>query len=260
VFDLGISGDGTLESPWILRVGYAATSQLADVPDVAETAPSNGQVLAWNSSLQQWVPSAPATTAAGLINHDGSMTGDGSTGSPLAVKPNTARYLSVTTSGVGVSDAGVNALVRVFPDAATRAAASPVPTTNTISLLNSNPGQIDYWNGATWQPITNGIGVDIQPGQFMSLSGAYNGGPVTHYIDQFSTTTDGSGLFEVIAAADLSGYAGVLWVSVTPRGTTPWMAMVHADTNRVTANAYRIDTGAAYAGVAIDGMVSALLY
>lgn len=260
VFDLGLTGQGTLDSPWVLTVGYAATAGLNNIPDVNAPTPTNGWVLTWSNLEQRWIPGPPTTANAGTMTHDTSLFGDGSIGNPLGARPNETRYITTTASGIGLNDAGVNRLVRPFADAATRASASPAPTIGAISILNSVPGRLDYWDGSAWQPITNGIGLAIQTGQFLSLSGAYAGGQVIQYVAQFSATTDVNGLFDVIPPANLSGRAGVLSVMVQESGTTAWKCIVHAATDRVTGTAYRVDTGAPYGGVVLTGVVTALLY
>src|SRR5262245_24935935 len=87
-FDLTLVGDGSDTAPYVLSVNYAATAKLDHLPDVDAPNPTNGQVLAWNNSLQKWAPAAPTTAASGSVTHDNSLTGDGSAGTPLAVLAN----------------------------------------------------------------------------------------------------------------------------------------------------------------------------
>lgn len=264
-FDLILEGEGTLANPWVLRLAYASTARLNDHPEVDAEFPTDGQALLWDLARSKWVAGPVPATAPGLLLTDNqSLDGDGSAGDRFRVVPNNARYIETTLSGVGVTDDLINRLVRVWPDAATRDADTLTPDLNTISLLNDDPGRIDYWDGAEWASISNGIRLDIQAGQFLSLSGPYAGGGVVQYVAQLAVSTDVDGSFEVIPAADLSTYGGVLSVNVACAqplaGGVPWMARLIPDTTRIMGYAYRIDTGAVYAGVPLTGIVTALLY
>src|SRR5678815_4690585 len=90
-FDLSITGSGTTIDPWTVQVTWATTAQLDDFPDVQAPTPTNGQVLGWDNTLQKWTPRAPTTAAAGAVLHDTSLTGDGSSGAPLAVQTESGR-------------------------------------------------------------------------------------------------------------------------------------------------------------------------
>jgi hypothetical protein len=258
-FDLGLSGEGTLSSPWLLSVSYAPSHELTDLPDVLAPSPSNGQVLAWSDAEEKWVPAPPAVAAAGGVLTDTSLTGDGSAGATLKVKPDGTKYVTVRSTGVGLSDAGINALVRVFPDEGTRLGATPAPTAGTLSMVLTQPGQVDYFDGTDWQPLSNGIQVDATD-EFLALSGSYNGGLVTSMVRQVIATTDSNGQFDVLSSLDLGTYAGVLSVTVTPVGTTPWVCPVVAGTGKVTGTVYRVDDGTLYAGATVSALVTALLY
>lgn len=260
VFDMGLSGTGTPEDPWVLQVGYANTSRLTDLPDVNAPAPGDWNVLAYNPATDQWEAAPPSVTAAGGILTDDSINGDGSVDAPLGVNANTVRYISVTAAGLGLTDAAINSLVRPFADEAARDAASPTPVIGTISMLLSDPGRLDYWDGTDWFPITNGIQLDVQPGEVLALSGSYNMGTVTQYVRQLEVVTDVDGRFEVIPAVDLSGYAGVLSVHVQPMGTVGWVPVVDTGLDNITATAFRLDGGAPYAGYTLAATVTALLY
>jgi hypothetical protein len=264
-FDLILEGDGTVANPWVLRIAYASTARLNDHPEVRAEFPTDGQALLWNDTTHLWEAGPVPTASPGLLLTDNqSLDGDGSAGDRFRVLPNNSRYIEVTLDGVGLTDDGLNRMVRVYPDAATRASDPVTPDLNTISLLNDDPGRIDFWDGAEWTSISNGIRLDIQPGQFLSLSGPYAGGGVVQYVAQLSVSTDVDGSFEVIPAADLATYGGVLSVQVACAqplaGGVPWMARLIPDTDRILGYAYRIDTGALYAGVPLTGIVTALLY
>lgn len=260
-FNLVLTGNGTLQSPWLLHVEYAPTAQLTDLPDVDAPAPTNGQVLTWDEGLAQWVPAAAVTAPPGAVTTDTSLDGDGSVDAPLGVVADDARYLIVTADGVGLTDTGINRLVRPYADAASRAADPIAPLPNAISILDNVPGRLDYWNEETseWRPISNGIGLDVT-GEFLQLSGPYNAGPVTTRLEQISATTDANGEFEVLSAADLSTYAGVLTVHLQPVGTVPWIPLVRAEADRVVGKAYRLDDGTPYVGFILNATLTAMLY
>lgn len=436
-FTLILTGEGTLESPWNLRVDYGPAARLDNVPDVDAAAPVNGEVLSWSDSAQAWVPSAPAIVDTGVLGsnpvpnpsfetgvdgwsalsgsdaptvddswaHSGSQSmrvargagtsdlwssgniggqvepnktytlsayllvpstnttdarlrvsgadvvalvdsftavrdqevrvsatfttndtadavfayvgggadgylnidsikidegdtalpygdgdspgwewlgtphasasrsvvgvltgdgigGDGSSGAPLAVTPDDARYIQVTADGVGLTDEAINRMVRPFPDATVRDAADPPPEVGTLSMLYTDPGRIDYWTGADWLPIDNGIRLDVQPGELLTLSGAYDGGTVMQRIQQMSAETDVAGDFEVLSELDLTNYAGVLSVHVQELGEAGWKGVVRADeaNGRIMCRAFRLDDGTAYAGYTLESVVTAWLY
>ena len=261
-FNLILTGAGTLASPWLLEVQYAATADLNGLPDVdtETTAPTNGQVLAWNDSQQKWLPAAPTTAAAGSVTVGNGINGNGSAGTPLVAKSDTARYIQVSAAGLGLSDAGINRMLRMFATDADRNATTIAPETNTLSIVATRPGRIDYWDGDSWEPLKAGIFSDAA-GQLLPLSGNYPaGGQVTQYVRQIVANTDANGVFDVIPAANLAGYSGVLSAHVQPVGGTPWTCMVLTATNKITGVARRVDDGTPYAGFTINATVTALLY
>lgn len=260
VFNLVLEGDGSLEAPWRLRVLYASTSTFDDIPDVDMSSKQNGYVPSWNAAVRKWVAAPPAVVPAGSVSRGNGLTGDGSAQNPLAVVPNAARYIAVTTDGVGLSNAGVNALVRAFDTAAARTAASPPPIVGTLSVLGTNPDQLERWNGSTWEPVTGGQRKDIQTGQLLALSGGYAGGVTTTYAAQLGVSTDATGAFQVIPPDDLAGYSGVLTCEVQETGTLPWKAILRGGTTTVVGTAYRLDTGLPYTNAALSATVRALLY
>lgn len=260
-FDLVLSGAGTAESPWTLEVVYAESGSLDGLPDVNTAGVANGYVLQWSDAAQAWVPGPPTTAAAGGSLTGQGIEGDGSAGAPLEVTADTARYISLSAAGVGLSDAGINSLVRIFPDATARAAASPAPIIGSVSMLVSEPGILDYWTGAQWMPVENGISTAaIQPGELLALSGGYVGGRVYQYVRQISVTTDINGDFDVIPAADLTNYAGVLSATVQVTGTVGWQCVVRGESDRIVGKAFRLDNGEAYGGYAVTAVVTGLLY
>lgn len=261
-FDLGLTGDGSLDSPWRLTAAYAPTAQLSDIPDVGTVAPTSGQVLAWNSATGQWTPVPPVTASPGSVTTDNSsVLGDGSAGNPLRAKQDGTRYMQVTATGIGLTNQGINRLVRVFPDATARAQDAIQPAVNTISLLATTPGRIDYWDGNAWQQVTNGIGQSVANArQMLSLSGPYAGGPITQYVEQVNVTAAADGTWEAIPATVLAGRGGVLSCTATMRGGTPAHLQVIGDVNRIKGYAWRVTDGSVYAGLSITATVQALLY
>lgn len=261
-FALVLVGDGTRESPWTLAVNYAPSAELDDLPDVDASTPTNGQVLAWDDARGMWAAAPPTVAAAGGVLTDTSIDGDGSTADALRVVPDDARHIQVSAAGVGLTDDGINQLVRVFTDATARAAASPVPRVGTLSVLDSDPGRVDYYTGTDWLPIDNGIALNVLPGQLLQLSGPYAGGTVFQHIAQASVVTDTAGDFDVIPATSLTGFAGVLSVMVQETGTTAWRCVVRADevNDRIIGTAYRLSDGSPLVGFAATAVVTAMLY
>jgi hypothetical protein len=260
-FDTFIAGDGSIEDPWVVETDYAPTSRLTHIPDVNAPGPANGYVLGWNAATNKWVAQAPAVGATGAVLHDTSLTGDGSAGLPLAVAPIASRLLGTFPSGLGLSDNGMSAVVQHFASSAARTAAITAPVLNQLTMLDTNPGIIEYWSGSAWLPLANQTAWSVSNGQFLSLSGAYTAGsPLTILVKQLSVTTDASGAFEVLTTADLSGRAGVLMVNVQETGATPWKASPYGATDRVKSVAYRITDGTAMLGTPVTAMVQAILY
>src|SRR5262245_40533601 len=68
-FNLTLLGTGTQADPYVLTVQYAPTAKLDDIPDVAASTPTPGQVLSWSGTA--WVPIAPVTAPTGAVNHNG---------------------------------------------------------------------------------------------------------------------------------------------------------------------------------------------
>lgn len=259
VFNLTLSGAGTAASPWTLQVDFAATAKLDDLPDVNAPAPTNTQVLGWDSATSKWTARAPTTAASGSVTHDTSLTGDGSGGLPLAVVIAANRFLQ-SSSGIGMTDAGINSLVRRFVDSTARASASPAPALDSLSMLDSNPGEVDYWDGAQWVQIKGPSDTVIGPGQLLSLSGSYSGQRRTTFVKQVSATTDTGGVFDILSPADLSGRAGVLMCMFQETGSTVFKANVFGNTDRVSATAYHVSDGTIYPGVLVTGTAYAWLY
>lgn len=260
VFDMTVSGAGTIASPWVVSAAFAATAKLDDLPDVNAPAPTNTQVLGWDSATSKWTARAPTTAASGSVTHDTSMSGDGSGGLPLQINEDAAGFLVTAAGGLGLSDNGKNRIVLHYANAATRTASPLVtPILNSLSVLDSAPGAIDYWNGAAWVPQGQ-YKTDFGTGQLLALSGAYTGGRLTQMIRQVTGTTDSLGMLTVLSATDLTGYAGVLSVAYQPTGIGVYIPIVQTTTTEVKAHHYQIATGADLQFQAVTGVVTAWLY
>ena len=266
-FDLTLNGAGTLASPWTLGVNFAATARLDDLPDVNAPAPANGQVLGWDSALERWTARAPTTAASGAVTHDTSLAGDGSGATPLQVAEDPARMLGTTAAGLGLNDTGMNSVVRKYPDATARTAAAPAPVTNALTMLNTNPGQIDFWNGSAWSPA--GLFLLAMTGQEMfELSGPYTGAErVTLMVRNVEGMTDEFGVFDAIDSTELAGRAGVLAAfaqATAPGGpasvASPFVVILTPVGSALQGIAYRVDDGEPLALSPVTCTVLALLY
>lgn len=268
-FLLSINGTGTSDDPYTLSINYAPTAKLDDLPDVSVPAPTAGQVLGFDAGSGQWVAVAPTTAPTGAVTHDPSLSGDGSAPNPLSVVAVTNRFVGTFTSGglgngVGLSDAGINQLVRHFVDDTARAAANPVPALNTLSMLDTAPGRLAYWDGVQWAPLVGSFDTAYAGAatEFLALSGSYLGSRRTHFISQFTGSTDASGIMDVLTPTDLSGRGGVLSVMFQETGPVgiAFKAVLFPNTDRVSAYVYRISDGTPYASFTFTGIVEAWLY
>lgn len=250
----------------VLSVAYANSAKLDHIPDVDAPAPTNGQVLGWNSSLQKWTPRSPTSASPGAVNHDTSLNGDGSAGSPLAVKADTAYKVTTRTAGVGLTDQAMNELVRRYPDTTARSSAAPAPVLNALSMLDSEPGDISYWDGAAWTPVRNNmVGVALS-GPFMAMSGPWDGvSRLTHLMKNLITSTDADGVLEVLAATDLTGRSGVMTCQITPFALDPvtplpWTPLLISAVDHVDALAFSAIDGSPFASLPVGLVVDAWVY
>jgi len=261
VFNLTITGQGTAADPWVMTVQYAATAKLDDIPDVNAPTPPNGYVLTWQTSSSTWIASPPTTAPTGAVSHDNSLQGDGSVGAPLNVKTDTARGIQTTVDGVGLTDSAINQLNRKFSDAVARETALPAPDTNTLSTLVSDPGRVDYFDGTTWRPVKGDYNRLVIGGEFLALSGSYDGeGRLTQIIKQINTNSDGVGMFDLLDPTDLAGFGGVLSIAFQETGEVAFQAMPFANTDRVSSLAYFTSDGSLFAGLPITGTLLAWAY
>lgn len=259
--NLTLVGDGSPETPWSLSADLNSTMKLANVPDVNAPSPTNGQVLGWDNATQRWTPRAPTTAATGAVVHDGSLTGDGSAGQPLQVVEDPNGFLTTGGAGLGLTDAGKRRMVRKFSTSSARTAAATTPDVNSLTMLDTNPGQVDYWTGTVWEPIKSAVSVDGAGEQLLALSGGYaNGKPVTMMVRSFSGTTDAAGVLTVLPNALISTRAGVLSAQVTPTGAQAYLPIVSAGSDNIYITARRIDNGAVLSGQVITGQITAYVY
>jgi len=259
-FDTIADGEGTDASPWTVETVFASTAKLDHIPDVNAPGPSNGQVLAWSSSTARWVAQAPTTAATGAVLHDTSLAGDGSAPTPLGVAPITARLLGTFSTGLGLSDLGMTSVVQHFANASGRTTAITVPVLNMLTMLDTNPGVIEYWTGSQWSVLPNQTTWSA-PDEFMQMSGPYSAGlPVTVAIIQLDTTSDDLGVIDVLSADDLINNSGVLSVTVQETGAVAWKAMVYPNTDRVSAIAYRLTDGTPMGAQPVTATIQAILY
>lgn len=265
VFDLNLSGDGTIDSPWLLGVNFAPTATISDLPDVAAPTPANGQVLGWNSSLAQWVPQDPVTAPAGAVTHDGTLLGDGSAGAPLRVVSNGAKFIISELAGVGMTDPGINQLVRHFVNDVDRQGAAPTPMLNTLSVLDSVPGKVDYWDGTKWAAVKDNYNMQLVAGpngnELLRLSGPYvAGAPLTYYVKQVNATTDSSGQITLLSTTDLTGRAGIISVNFQEIGTLAFRVIPFVSGAVIKATAFHLTDGLAWPGQIVSGTCTAWLY
>jgi hypothetical protein len=264
--DLTLSGAGTGSIPWALSGQFSTSSKLNDLGDV-NVAPTNGQVLAWNTSLGEWRAVPPTSASPGAVSTDGSLSGDGSVGSPLQVREDPTRLLATSAGGLGLSDAGINTTVRHFVDVAGRSTASPAPALNTLSTLDTNPGELDYWTGSGWAPAGTFL-LALDGDVLYSMSGSYTGAQrITLMVRNLITSTDDLGIFDAIPASDLVGRAGVLSAQITPTtgglpvgSGVPWTAVLVGEEGALRGTAYRIDDGTPMLSTSLAASVLALLY
>jgi hypothetical protein len=265
VFDLTLGGTGTEISPWTLEMDFAASARLTDIPDVSAPAPAAGQVLAWNAVVQQWTAQAPTTAPTGAVQHNSSLTGDGSAGAPLGVVGNGTRFIIVDANGVGLTDAGINRQVRHWINTSDRGSAAPPPELNTLSMLDALPGRVDYWSGSAWLPLKENYDETLIPSavggaEFLRLSGPWTTQRRTQITKQVEATTDGAGEITLLSSTDLSGKAGIISVQFQETGSLAVKAIPLAVGATVKAKCYHLTDGALWPGQAITGTVFAVVY
>lgn len=260
VFNLSLSGAGTTASPWLLALAFASTAKLDDLPDVNASAPTNAQVLGWDSATSTWTPRAPTTAASGSVQHDTSMSGDGSGGTPLVINEDPNGYLVTAATGLGFSDAAKTLINRRYGTSALRALDPITPQLNSVTMLDTAPGQMDYWTGSQWLPVHNGVKRTFGT-EFLALSGPYVAGlPVTLFTKTVTVTTDAVGQFDILTTVDLAGAAGVLTCHVQEAGAVAYKAVAFGNIDHVSGIAYRLDDGTPLTSQNITAIVTGYIY
>ena len=106
--DMRLTGSGTSPDPY--HISAVATVKLDDLTDVTSPTAANGQVLAYDLASKQWKPAPPVTAAPGAINRGNGLTGDGSSGTPLAAVANQAAGIQVDGNGIGLQSGILDAI------------------------------------------------------------------------------------------------------------------------------------------------------
>jgi len=261
VFNMTLTGAGTTAAPWVVSTQFAATAVLDDIPDVVITSVANAHVLGWDSATSKWTNRAPTTAASGSVTHDTSLSGDGSGGSPLQVVEDPAGFLVTGASGLGLTVTGKNRLVQHFATSGARTAGLTAPDLNTLTMLDSVPGRIDYYTGTAWTEY--GQFTPDFTGEMLPLSGSYvaNVGKLRMMIRQINTTTDASGYFNVLTGPQLSTFAGVLGAWFQPTTSTVYSAIMDtSDGVSIKGRAYKLTDGSVHASQGVSGVVFAVIY
>lgn len=244
--DLGrYSFQGTPFSFYADEAGKAVDMQLAELKDVQETAPANGQVLKWNGSA--WAPAADngqVYTAGTGIAINGNVianTGDLSNENELQTLTINGNQLSISNGNAVTLPTGTGG----GDNWGAQTVASDVTLTglgtlaNPLKLAQQNAanGQVLKWNGTTWAPAadngqiyTAGTGIAIN-GNIITNAGDLNpnddittatqaGGDLSGSFSNLQLNANAVGANEIangsITAADLA--AGVIPTSLPPSG------------------------------------------
>lgn len=103
--DFSITGDGSVGNPYILS-GTSALD-LNELLDVDTTTATTGQVIALQSDgIWRAVPPSTASPGAITVSSTGGLQGDGSGGSPMAIKLAPASGLTLSASGLALTSGG----------------------------------------------------------------------------------------------------------------------------------------------------------
>ncbi|MCB9197951.1 MAG: hypothetical protein H6600_05780 [Flavobacteriales bacterium] len=173
--DATLTGDGTSISP------LSVNGDLTDDQDVtisgnavgitggtgfnlSATAPADGEVLTWNNTLGQWESSATTGDNWGsdVVNTDATLTGDGTSISPLSVNGDLTDDQDVTISGNAVGITGGTG----FNLSATSPADGEVLTwNNTLGQWESSATTGDNWGSdvVNTDATLTGDGTSISP-------------------------------------------------------------------------------------------------
>jgi hypothetical protein len=162
--DLTLTGSGTIASPWSLTAALK-TFNLGNLSDVNAPTPTNGYVLAWNSSTSKWVPVPAATASPGVINSTLGVTGDGSSGTPLKANLLSTGRLRVTSNQLDIS---LDTYARLSLSYASAAARDTQYTTWGIAAATGHQAWLNdrktltIYDGSVWYEFTPGVGTSWQ--------------------------------------------------------------------------------------------------
>lgn len=251
---------------YVLTPSFAPTSKLDHLGDVAAPAPSNGYVLGYNSGTGKWQPQAPTSAAPSSVHTDSSLSGDGSTGAPLNVRHDPDGGTTTGPAGVKLTALALSELTLRFSDATARATAIPAPTLNQLTMLDSNPGQVQFWDGTAWSNVEvfSGITYDTP---LLQLSGPPDGSNFVLYTGLVTGSTDNLGRIVLLDAADLLslGASGVISASFTAQvgvsTEVPCIVIIDgSDDTQLAGIAYALDGTGPIDTQNIRGSLTAVLY
>jgi hypothetical protein len=260
--NLTLSGSGTAASPYL--VSADATVRMTQLVDVDTSNTTVGYVVARQTGGT--FAMVPSTTApAGAINHDTSLSGDGSAGNQLKVVPDTE--LAVSSTGVALNATTRHLLVRQFADSPTRAAATnPAPLLNDLSSISAAPGVLSWYDGTAWHPV-NSMTKRTATGQLFAITGPYVAeAPIQGLTKLVTGTTDGNGQIVLLTSTDLATANGVLDCqaaavnSATPGQVVNLSTTTSPNPNQVVATVFHADTGAPWTSLVVTLSVAARLY
>lgn len=245
VFNVGIAGDGTDEDPFEISVQFAGTAKLDNIPDVNAPTPTNGQVLAWHNASGTWRAADPVTAPVGSVDHDDTLSGDGSSGDPLSVVTDDTRGVTDNANGVALTNATINQGIRKFANNSARNAADPsAEVLNTFTVLATSPGVLWYWSGTAWVQQVAGGQLEMPFGTevMLTLSGPWDSSmPVRHIVKKVDATANADGEFTIFSTVELAGMGGVIVARYQSNNQhPPFFPVVFGDTNRIRCTGFQL--------------------
>ena len=211
-------------------------SNLADLSNVSNTSPTNGQVLAWNSGTGNWEPDSVAggggialTDLSVTTNAVGTaaLTYDNSTGVFSYTPPDLSGYATTTAIAnfIELTDLSVTSATAsgggslIYDNASGQFTFTPPDLSSYLTGITSfsidalsdvdtttaapNTGEVLKWNGANWAPAVDNTGGGAG-------SGTVNTGTATHLAYYASTGSAISG-----AGAGLTWNSGTSTLTAT---------------------------------------------
>jgi len=188
-----ISGDGTILNPIIVTDNDNDATNELELPMVGNTI---GDVLYWDGS--NWISQAPTSGAddwgTQAVVSDASLTGDGTSATPLSAVPYTAGTAIDITGNVVTNTAPDQTVLLQSSGATTVSGTYPsftISSTDSVNDADSDPtneielpataitNQVLTWNGSAWVAQNAGAGAD-------------NWGSQTAVTDGTSITGDGT--------------------------------------------------------------------